>query len=189
MTNNTLAIDARLLLTHDTNIMRPEKLLPWTRTLAKSGYISDEKPIEEADEANERWVDETPEDMLVATIVCAWPTETEAVPTAMGDRIDTLLGKTRARKARTNKPEADDTVSGGGQPCGSHREDCKTRTGENAQRRAPSTRVDPQTGASVTQTPDMTLVDARGRKYLTEDERRTATPGRTSPRRATTARP
>ena len=100
----TLAIDARLLLTHDTNIMRPEKLLPWTRTLAKSGYISDEKPIEEADEANERWVDETPEDMLVATIVCAWPTETEAVPTAMGDWIDTLLGKLAlARLERTSR--------------------------------------------------------------------------------------
>ena len=87
----TIAIDARLLLTHDPNTIRPARLLGWTRALAEAGYISHAKVVEEADEANERWVEETPEDMLLATIVCAWPQETDAGSTGVKTRVDALL--------------------------------------------------------------------------------------------------
>ena len=87
----TLAIDGMLLLTYDPNTIRPKKLEPWTRALARAGWISHGKVIEEADDANERWIVETPEDMLLGTIVAAWPQETNAGPKQVRERIDELI--------------------------------------------------------------------------------------------------
>lgn len=86
----TIATDARLL-THDPNTIRPAQLFEWTRALAEGGWISHPKVVEEADEANERWGEETSEDMLLATIVCAWPQESGAGSTGVASRIDELL--------------------------------------------------------------------------------------------------
>lgn len=100
----TIAIDARLLLTHDPKTIRPAQLLGWTRALAEAGYISHAKVIEEADDANQRWIEETPEDMLLATIVCAWPQETNAGSTGVKSRIKELLERlTRAGLEGTSK--------------------------------------------------------------------------------------
>ena len=93
----TLAIDGHLLLTHDPNTIKPERLLPWTQALADEGWISEPKVVEEADDANTRWVEETPEDMLLGTIVCAWPQETDAPASQMNKRIADLT--TRLAKA------------------------------------------------------------------------------------------
>ena len=87
----TIAIDARLLLTHDPKTIQPAKLLRWTRALAESGYISQPKVVEEADDANVRWIEETPEDMLLGTIVCAWPQEAGAGSEGVHARIDELV--------------------------------------------------------------------------------------------------
>ena len=89
----TLAIDGQLLLTHDPNTIHPDMLLPWTQALAREGWISHPKVVEEADEANVRWTEETPEDMLLATIVSAWSKETDAPPTDMQERITQQLSR------------------------------------------------------------------------------------------------
>ena len=89
----TLAIDGMLLLTHDPNTIKPENIEPWTRMLAKAGWISHGKVVEEADEANTRWIGETPDDMLLGTIVTAWPQETDAGPAGVRERMDDLIGK------------------------------------------------------------------------------------------------
>ena len=89
----TLAIDGHLLLTHDPNTIHPDKLLPWTQALARAGWISHPKVIEEADDANVRWTEDTPEDMLLAAIVSAWPKETDAPPTQMQERINAQISR------------------------------------------------------------------------------------------------
>ena len=92
----TLAVDGHLLLTHDPNTIKPERILPWTQRLAEVGWISQPKVVEEADDANVRWVEETPDEMLLGTIVCAWPKETDAPPGNMRENIDTLIGRLAA---------------------------------------------------------------------------------------------
>ena len=86
----TLAIDGHLLLTHDPHTIKPLVLLPWTRALAEAGHITQPKVVEEADDANVRWCDETPEDMLLGTIVAAWPKETNAGPEGVRDAVDKM---------------------------------------------------------------------------------------------------
>ena len=80
-----------LLLTHDPNTIAPDRLQGWTKALAEHGWISHPKVIEEADTVNTQWVDETPEDMLLGTIVCAWPQETDAGPQGVKARMDELI--------------------------------------------------------------------------------------------------
>ena len=107
----TIAIDARLLLTHDPNTIRPAQLLRWTRALAEAGYISHAKVVEEADEANERWVEETPEDMLLATIVCAWPEETDAGSAGVKTRFDELLKRLALAGLKDTSAKLDELVA------------------------------------------------------------------------------
>ena len=107
----TIAIDARLLLTHDPNTIRPAQLLRWTRALAEAGYISLAKVVEEADEANERWVEETPEDMLLATIVCAWPEETDTGSAGVKTRIDELLKRLALAGLKDTSAKLDELVA------------------------------------------------------------------------------
>ena len=107
----TVAIDARLLLTHDPNTIRPARLLGWTRALAEAGYISHPKVVEETDEANARWVEETPEDMLLATIVCAWPQETDSGTAGVKTRIKGLLQRLALAGLKDTSTKLDELVA------------------------------------------------------------------------------
>lgn len=106
----TLAVDGHLLLTHDPNTIKPERLLPWTRRLAEAGWISQPKVVEEADDANVRWVEETPDDMLLASIVCAWPKETDAPPGDMKENIDKLIDRLATAGLERTSTELRDLV-------------------------------------------------------------------------------
>ena len=106
----TLAIDGHLLLTHDTQTMKPENLFPWTRRLAEAGWISQPHVVEEADVANVRWVHQQPEDMLLGTILCAWPKEAEAGPGDIRTQIDDVIARLAAAGLPDTSTELDKLV-------------------------------------------------------------------------------